>query len=150
MWIRVFTLTMISKHGSVVIRLLQGICSSANRIRWANDIFCCCNFSLAFVCQKFWKLVYSRQSYCNNTKCKSFFGPQCRQTTVCWNDCHAVCFSSSSHYLLLLGLICCMRPSYRPHYVSYPSVFPSVSLSIRPVRAHNSKTKKCIKKSKLV
>ena len=38
--------------------------------------------------------------------------------------------------------VCTMRPSYRPHYVSCPSVCPSVRLSIRPSVPYRLVTRK--------
>jgi len=51
----------------------------------------------------------------------------------------------SISWLVVIRSMFVMRPSYRPHYASCPSICPSVRLSICPVWARNSKTKKCTK-----
>jgi len=47
-----------------VIKILQA--QLYKRARWANDISSSCWFPVVYMCQKLWKLVGSRQSYCDN------------------------------------------------------------------------------------
>jgi len=45
--------------------VIQDFTSYANHVSWGDYTFSCCKFAVVFVCQKLWKLVDSRQGYCD-------------------------------------------------------------------------------------
>ena len=45
-----------------------------NRVRWASYTSSSGKFAIVYMCQKLWKLVESRQSYCNENHVQ-LFGP---------------------------------------------------------------------------
>jgi len=60
-----------------VIKILQGsVVTQTVTDRWANYIVSGCQFRVAYMCQKLWKLASSRQSYCKKYQAY-FFGPPC-------------------------------------------------------------------------
>ena len=51
------------------------------------QIFSCCKFPTVCTCQKLWKLVGSRQSYCNNKRVP-FYGSHCSLWIIQGNRAH--------------------------------------------------------------